>query len=180
MASIWPSGRAKSMPPKSASLSFRAVLMSAMRLAHEENTRPCVKKKHPTANLYVKGLYFSFSIKQCRSRRPFHPFFNIFIAIGEKIRADYERKKHRARIFPKRINIHFKLTPERFNSKSRQAFFLIFRHYSLKLPKQPHTSYSIMGLCGKSGISRSTSKIVEWEKKKRAKRIKNVLQCPMC
>ena len=27
---------------------------------------------------------------------------------------------------------------------------------------------------------RSTSKIVEWEKKKRAKRIKNVLQCPMC
>ena len=26
---------------------------------------------------------------------------------------------------------------------------------------------------------RSTSKIVEWEKKKRAKRIKNVLQCPM-
>ena len=26
----------------------------------------------------------------------------------------------------------------------------------------------------------STSKIVEWEKKKRAKRIKNVLQCPMC
>ena len=29
-------------------------------------------------------------------------------------------------------------------------------------------------------VSRSTSKIVEWEKKKRAKRIKNVLQCPMC
>ena len=29
-------------------------------------------------------------------------------------------------------------------------------------------------------IPRSTSKIVEWEKKKRAKRIKNVLQCPMC
>ena len=29
-------------------------------------------------------------------------------------------------------------------------------------------------------FSRSTSKIVEWEKKKRAKRIKNVLQCPMC
>ena len=28
-------------------------------------------------------------------------------------------------------------------------------------------------------IIRSTSKIVEWEKKKRAKRIKNVLQCPM-
>ena len=28
--------------------------------------------------------------------------------------------------------------------------------------------------------NRSTSKIVEWEKKKRAKRIKNVLQCPMC
>ncbi len=27
---------------------------------------------------------------------------------------------------------------------------------------------------------RSTSKIVEWWKKKRAKRIKNVLQCPMC
>ena len=27
---------------------------------------------------------------------------------------------------------------------------------------------------------RSTSKIVEWEKKKRAKRTKNVLQCPMC
>jgi len=27
---------------------------------------------------------------------------------------------------------------------------------------------------------RSTSKIVEWEKKKRAKRRKNVLQCPMC
>ena len=27
---------------------------------------------------------------------------------------------------------------------------------------------------------RSTSKVVEWEKKKRAKRIKNVLQCPMC
>ena len=27
---------------------------------------------------------------------------------------------------------------------------------------------------------RTTSKIVEWEKKKRAKRIKNVLQCPMC
>ena len=31
-----------------------------------------------------------------------------------------------------------------------------------------------------SEIPRSTSKIVEWEKKKRAKRIKNVLQCPMC
>ncbi len=29
-------------------------------------------------------------------------------------------------------------------------------------------------------LFRSTSKIVEWEKKKRAKRIKNVLQCPMC
>ena len=29
-------------------------------------------------------------------------------------------------------------------------------------------------------FKRSTSKIVEWEKKKRAKRIKNVLQCPMC
>ena len=29
-------------------------------------------------------------------------------------------------------------------------------------------------------IMRSTSKIVEWEKKKRAKRTKNVLQCPMC
>ena len=29
-------------------------------------------------------------------------------------------------------------------------------------------------------FARSTSKIVEWEKKKRAKRIKNVLQCPMC
>ena len=28
--------------------------------------------------------------------------------------------------------------------------------------------------------NRSTSKIVEWEKKKRAKRRKNVLQCPMC
>ena len=27
---------------------------------------------------------------------------------------------------------------------------------------------------------RSTSKIVEWWKKKRAKRTKNVLQCPMC
>ena len=31
-----------------------------------------------------------------------------------------------------------------------------------------------------SVISRSTSKIVEWWKKKRAKRTKNVLQCPMC
>lgn len=31
-----------------------------------------------------------------------------------------------------------------------------------------------------SNFFRSTSKIVEWEKKKRAKRIKNVLQCPMC
>ena len=29
-------------------------------------------------------------------------------------------------------------------------------------------------------LARSTSKIVEWEKKKRAKRTKNVLQCPMC
>ena len=28
--------------------------------------------------------------------------------------------------------------------------------------------------------SRSTSKIVEWWEKKRAKRTKNVLQCPMC
>ena len=27
---------------------------------------------------------------------------------------------------------------------------------------------------------RSTSKIVEWWEKKRAKRTKNVLQCPMC
>ena len=33
---------------------------------------------------------------------------------------------------------------------------------------------------GSFNVLRSTSKIVEWEKKKRAKRIKNVLQCPMC
>ena len=32
----------------------------------------------------------------------------------------------------------------------------------------------------KEHIKRSTSKIVEWWKKKRAKRTKNVLQCPMC
>lgn len=32
----------------------------------------------------------------------------------------------------------------------------------------------------KTEYFRSTSKIVEWWKKKRAKRIKNVLQCPMC
>ncbi len=32
----------------------------------------------------------------------------------------------------------------------------------------------------KPTLWRSTSKIVEWEKKKRAKRTKNVLQCPMC
>ena len=29
-------------------------------------------------------------------------------------------------------------------------------------------------------FDRSTSKVVEWWEKKRAKRIKNVLQCPMC
>ena len=36
------------------------------------------------------------------------------------------------------------------------------------------------GFHRKMKLIRSTSKIVEWEKKKRAKRIKNVLQCPMC
>ena len=31
-----------------------------------------------------------------------------------------------------------------------------------------------------TNIDGSIPKVVEWEKKKRAKRIKNVLQCPMC
>ena len=49
----------------------------------------------------------------------------------------------------------------------------------------PSISQILIGEVQVSGIQsptklRSTSKIVEWEKKKRAKRIKNVLQCPMC
>ena len=40
--------------------------------------------------------------------------------------------------------------------------------------------YFIVDSKGAFRFVRSTSKIVEWEKKKRAKRTKNVLQCPMC
>ena len=40
-------------------------------------------------------------------------------------------------------------------------------------------SYLQANAVGKSKM-RSTSKVVEWWKKKRAKRTKNVLQCPMC
>ena len=57
-----------------------------------------------------------------------------------------------------------------------------------KLLARELSSYDAVVITGgSSGIGRgfievlrSTSKIVEWEKKKRAKRIKNVLQCPMC
>ena len=45
-------------------------------------------------------------------------------------------------------------------------------------------SYEYFGLYNvlrsTNNLNRSTSKIVEWWKKKRAKRTKNVLQCPMC
>ena len=49
----------------------------------------------------------------------------------------------------------------------------------------PSISQILIGEVQVSGIQsptklRSTSKIVEWWKKKRAKRTKNVLQCPMC
>ena len=44
----------------------------------------------------------------------------------------------------------------------------------------PKPELTVLLIIVVSKTNRSTSKIVEWEKKKRAKRIKNVLQCPMC
>ena len=61
-----------------------------------------------------------------------------------------------------RLHLHFRYTPELYGNCKK--FFV--------------KEFSIFDVIQKK--YRSTSKIVEWEKKKRAKRIKNVLQCPMC
>ena len=61
--------------------------------------------------------------------------------------------------------------------KSIRCFFeYIKKDTALKYPSKAVHIIHMMG----EEIFRSTSKIVEWEKKKRAKRTKNVLQCPMC
>ena len=72
----------------------------------------------------------------------------------------------------------------------------IWKHYTLHIKSMFPNFWYLLYLLAKKSLSilvfdvprllylpknnRSTSKIVEWEKKKRAKRTKNVLQCPMC
>ena len=62
-------------------------------------------------------------------------------------------------------------------SKKSKAFLRDYKEPKSKIKVDGYAKSATRDLRAKF---RSTSKIVEWEKKKRAKRIKNVLQCPMC
>ena len=53
----WPTGSAKSTPPKAASLRCKASLISGMRLAQLANVMPATKKKTLTAMRWVRVLY---------------------------------------------------------------------------------------------------------------------------
>ena len=67
------------------------------------------------------------------------------------------------------------------------GYAFLFRNYRADMGKWGMVDpigypngWNNLAYCNNRILFRSTLKIVEWEKKKRAKRIKNVLQCPMC